>query len=53
MASTEHTQSPPNWPSCYRCGTPFDPKDKRPDGHARHSLSDYCRSCWSTRDGAR
>ncbi|MDH6141028.1 hypothetical protein P3T35_003041 [Kitasatospora sp. GP30] len=47
MTSTDDTQRPPNWPSCYGCGTLFDPDDKRPDGHARHSLSDYCRSCWA------
>ncbi|MFF2954311.1 hypothetical protein ACFVVU_23575 [Kitasatospora sp. NPDC057965] len=31
--------------TCGACGQQFDPTDTRYDGHARHHLSDYCRSC--------
>ena len=31
--------------ACAKCRTPFDPTDARFDGHARHSISPYCRRC--------
>lgn len=41
-------------PSCAKCCTPFDPDDTRFDGHARYSLTDYCRGCvdWCNDGGA-
>jgi hypothetical protein len=31
--------------NCGRCGQPFDPTDKAPDGHARYRDSAFCRWC--------
>ena len=32
---------------CRICGHPFDPRDTRTDGHARHQAGETCRSCAS------
>ncbi|MEU4348279.1 hypothetical protein [Streptomyces sp. NPDC023838] len=31
--------------ACAKCRQPFDPDDARFDGHARYSLTPYCRRC--------